>query len=84
MTKPSKLYQLLLAGRAGVISFRDFVRLLEAFGFRHHRTSGSHHVYGHPSLQRPLIIQPIGKDAKAYQVAQFLDMVEQAGLTMDE
>ena len=32
----------------------------------------------------PLIIQPIGKDAKAYQVAQFLDMVEQSGLTMDE
>ncbi|WP_373487245.1 type II toxin-antitoxin system HicA family toxin [Blastomonas sp.] len=84
MTKPKKLYQLLLAGRAGVISFRDFVRLLEAFGFRHHRTSGSHHVYGHIKLARPLIIQPIGKDAKAYQVAQFLDMVEQSGLKLDE
>jgi len=84
MVKPAKLFQHLLASRSGVISFRDFVRLLEAFGFRHHRTSGSHDVYGHPLLARPLIIQPIGKDAKAYQVAQFLDMVEQSGLTMDE
>ena len=84
MVKPSKLYQQLLSGRAGIISFRDFVRLLEAFGFRHHRTNGRHHVYGHPMLERPLIIQPIGKDAKAYQVAQFLDMIERAGLEMDE
>jgi predicted RNA binding protein YcfA (HicA-like mRNA interferase family) len=84
MVKPSKLYQQLLSGRAGIISFRDFVRLLEAFGFRHHRTNGSHQVYGHPRLERPLIIQPIGKDAKAYQVAQFLDMIESAGLEMDE
>ncbi|WP_231562513.1 type II toxin-antitoxin system HicA family toxin [Sphingomonas sp. 35-24ZXX] len=50
MVKPAKLYQQLLASRAGVISFRDFVRLLEAFGFRHHRTNGSHHVYGHAML----------------------------------
>lgn len=84
MVKPAKLYQQLLASRGGVISFRDFLRLLEAFGFRHHRTNGSHHVYGHPQLLRPLIIQPIGKHAKAYQVAQFLDMVEQSGLTMDD
>ena len=84
MVKLSKIYQQLVAGRAGIISFRDFVWLLEAFGFRHNRTNGSHHVYGHPKLERPLIIQPIGKDAKAYQVAQFLDMVEQAGLEMDE
>lgn len=84
MVKPSKLYQQILAGRTGVLSFRDFVRLLEAFGFRHHRTSGSHHVYGHPDLPRPLIIQPKGNDAKAYQVAQFLDMVEQAGLMMED
>ena len=34
MVKPAKLYVQLLTSRAGVISFRDFVRLLEAFGLR--------------------------------------------------
>ena len=43
MTKPSKLYQRLLSsGGVGTISFRDFERLLSAFGFELDRTVGSH------------------------------------------
>jgi predicted RNA binding protein YcfA (HicA-like mRNA interferase family) len=50
MVKPAKLYQQLVALRGGVISFRDFVRLLEAFGFVHDRTVGSHRQYVHPRV----------------------------------
>ena len=83
MVKPAKLFQRLLQGSRN-LSFRDFQRLLEAFGFRLTRVSGSHHVYGLKGLERPLIIQPNGKDAKAYQIDQFLDMVQAYGLTMEE
>lgn len=83
MVKPSKLFQRLLQGSRN-LSFRDFQRLLEAFGFRLARVSGSHHVYGRADIDRPLIIQPNGKDAKTYQVEQFLDMVEAYGLNLDE
>ncbi|MBO9526342.1 MAG: type II toxin-antitoxin system HicA family toxin [Sphingobium yanoikuyae] len=83
MVKPAKLLERLLQGSRNV-SFHDFQRLLEAFGFRLTRVTGSHHVYGRPGLDRPQIIQPNGKDAKTYQVEQFLDMVEAYGLSMEE
>ena len=83
MVKPAKLLQRLLQGSRN-ISFRDFQRLLEAFGFRLTRVSGSHHVYGRAGIDRPLIIQPNGKDANTYQVEQFLDMIEAQGLSLDE
>jgi hypothetical protein len=64
------------------IGFEDFARVVEAFGFVHRRTSGSHHVYRHPSVPRPLSLQSRKGQAKPYQVAQFLSMVEQYGLKL--
>ena len=83
MVKPSKLYQRLLESRSS-IPFRDFQRILEAFGFTLDRINGSHRNYRHPSASRPLSIQPRGNMAKPYQVDQFLDIVEEFGLTMSE
>ncbi len=83
MPKSAKLLQRLLQGSRN-LTFRDFQRLLEAFGFRLTRVSGSHHVYGRTGIDRPMIVQPNGKDAKAYQVEQFLDMVEAYGLTLED
>lgn len=80
MIKPTKLYTQLLESRNRTIAFRDFERLLKAFGFEHVRTKGSHQIWTHPSLQRPFPIQPSDKDAKPYQVREFLELVEQHGL----
>ena len=85
MTKPSKLYQRLLSsGGVGTISFRDFERLLSAFGFELDRTVGSHRQYVHPDIPRAFPIQPTGKDAKRYQVREFLELVERYGLHLSE
>lgn len=84
MTKPPKLYALLMQPTSRQISFRDFVALIEAFGFVHARTKGSHQSYTHDACSQILVIQPKGKDAKHYQVRQFLDMVEEFGLTLEE
>lgn len=55
-----------------------------AFGFTLQRTRGSHRAYTHPSCPRLLTIQPRGKEAQAYQVRQFLDIVEEYGLKLEE
>ena len=64
--------------------FRDFQRILEAFGFSLDRVKGSHHQYIHPDVPRPLSIQPQANMAKPYQIGQFLDMIEEFGLEMNE
>lgn len=83
MVKPAKLYARLLESRTSM-RFRDFQRVLEAFGFLLDRVNGSHHQYRHPKVPRPLSIQPKGNEAKPYQIDQFLDMVEEFGLKIED
>lgn len=83
MTRIDKLYARLLANPRSTISFRDFEKLLRVFGFEHDRTKGSHMIWVHPDIQRPFPVQPAGKDAKPYQVREFLELVEQHGLYIE-
>jgi predicted RNA binding protein YcfA (HicA-like mRNA interferase family) len=84
MTQTGKLYSALLANPRMALSFRDFEKLLRAFGFELARTTGSHRQYVHARVPRPLPVQPSAKEAKAYQVRQFLDMIEEFGLRIEE
>lgn len=84
MTKSDKLYQQLVTSTSRSISFRDFERLLRAFGFELDRTVGSHRQYVHPAIPRSFPVQPAGKDAKRYQVREFLELVERYGLHLSE
>jgi predicted RNA binding protein YcfA (HicA-like mRNA interferase family) len=84
MTNPSRLYRNLMSGGSGSITFRDFERLLRAFGFELDRISGSHRQYVHPNVPRAFPVQPGGKDAKRYQVREFLELVERYGLHLAE
>lgn len=84
MVKPSKLYARIVAHPGAAHHFRDFQRVLEAFGFALDRIKGSHHVYTHPRVPRPLSVQPRGNMAKPYQVDHFLDIVEEFGLEIGE
>jgi predicted RNA binding protein YcfA (HicA-like mRNA interferase family) len=83
MVKPAKLYQLLIQSTNRTIAYRDFEKLVLAFGFQFARMNGSHAIYTHPNLPRPFPIQPEGKDAKRYQVRDLLELVEQYGLELD-
>jgi predicted RNA binding protein YcfA (HicA-like mRNA interferase family) len=67
--KVQKILDQILEGRR-TISFRDFERLLGALGFRLVRQRGSHRIYIHGKIGRPLPVQPDGHEAKHYQVQQ--------------
>ena len=84
MVKPAKLYAQLLQSTNRSVDFRDFVAMVEAFGFANIRTKGSHRSFAHPSCPELLVLQPKGKDAKRYQIRKFLDIVEEYGLTLEE
>ena len=84
MTKPGKLYKLLLQSTNRSVDFRDFIAMIVAFGFANVRTKGSHKSYAHPTCSALLVLQPKGKDAKRYQVREFLDIVEEYGLSLED
>jgi predicted RNA binding protein YcfA (HicA-like mRNA interferase family) len=83
MASPKRTLEAVIR-RQGTIAFRDLQRLLEGLGFGLDRVSGSHHIYRHPKAGRPLNVQPVGKDAKPYQVRQLRDMIEEFGLKLEE
>ena len=83
MVKPAKLYAQLLQSSSRSVAYRDFEKLVLAFGFKLDRTNGSHAIYTHPKLPRPFPIQPAAKDTKRYQVRDLLDLVEQYGLILN-
>jgi predicted RNA binding protein YcfA (HicA-like mRNA interferase family) len=83
MTRIAKLYDQLVLNRKQ-LSFAEFQRLIEAFGYRLDRIKGSHHTYRHPGIGQRMQIQPNGKEAKDYQVEQFLAIVRQRGLSLDK
>ena len=84
MTRTRKLYQWVLDNPRASIPFRDFERLLKAFGFGLNRTIGSHRQYVHPKVPRALPVQPEGKDAKRYQLRQLLAMIDSYGLDIED
>ena len=53
---PRKTLDLILRGSRNV-RFADFMRLVEAFGFRHARTGGSHHHFSRPGIPEALNLQ---------------------------
>jgi predicted RNA binding protein YcfA (HicA-like mRNA interferase family) len=80
---PRKTLELILNGSRNV-RFGDFVRLVEAFGFRFSRVSGSHHIFSRPGITEAINIQNYHGEAKPYQIRQFLKLVEKYGLKLEE
>jgi len=84
MTKPSKLYEQLLADPNMIIAFRDLQALFSAFGFVERRGKGSHHNYKHPMVSLVLTAQPRGKDAVPYQQKRLLAVIKEYDLHISE
>ena len=81
--KARKIYEKLLAGSRN-IRFDDLCKVVESFGYRLDRVSGSHHIFEHPRATRPLNLQSVRGQAKPYQIRQFLRDVEEFQLTLGD
>lgn len=66
------------------MAFADFERLVEGCGFELVRVRGSHRIYRHPEIIEKLNLQPVGGEAKPYQIRQFLALVEKYHLRPEE
>jgi predicted RNA binding protein YcfA (HicA-like mRNA interferase family) len=60
------------------------VGLVEAFGFRLSRISGSHHIFVHPDIPELVNLQNVKGQAKPYQISQFLKLVERYNLSLED
>ena len=73
----------MLAGSKN-IGFGEMVGLVEAFGFRLSRVTGSHHIFVHAEIPELVNVQDVGGMAKPYQIRQFLRLVERYNLKLGE
>jgi predicted RNA binding protein YcfA (HicA-like mRNA interferase family) len=83
MAKLKKILSKVLAGSKN-ISFNDFVSLVEGFGFRLSRVSGSHHIFNHPKVKELVNLQNVKGQAKPYQIRQFMELIEKYALKLEK
>jgi predicted RNA binding protein YcfA (HicA-like mRNA interferase family) len=79
-----KLLKAIIQSRGKNVLFADFIVILETFGFCLDRVNGSHYIYIHKAGKHLISVQSDGKDAKPYQVKQFIKIIEQFNLKMEE
>ena len=73
-----------IVGGSRNVRFADMVLLVESFGFRLSRVSGSHHIFVHPEIPVLLNFQEVGGKAKPYQIQQWLRLVERYNLRLED
>jgi predicted RNA binding protein YcfA (HicA-like mRNA interferase family) len=81
--KPRKVLAKVLASPANV-RFSEMQGLVEAFGFRLLRVSGSHHIYGRAATPEQINLQNVNGKAKPYQIRQLLRLVERYNLQIED
>jgi len=79
-----QLLRRLSQGALHNVAFGDMINLLDGFGFRLVRVSGSHHIFANPDITKVINFQSVGGEAKPYQIRQFLRLVERYNLKMGD
>jgi predicted RNA binding protein YcfA (HicA-like mRNA interferase family) len=82
MTRIAKLYEQMLRKKRG--KFADLQKLLLAHGFTLNRVRGSHEVYVRVDVPEHVTIQPNGKEAMDYQIREFLRIVKEYRISLDD
>jgi predicted RNA binding protein YcfA (HicA-like mRNA interferase family) len=79
-----RLLKRLAEGALQNVSFADLVNLVEGFGFRLQRVSGSHHIFAHPDIPELVNLQVVRGEAKPYQIRQLLRLVERHNIELED
>jgi predicted RNA binding protein YcfA (HicA-like mRNA interferase family) len=83
MAKLKKILAKVLAGSRN-IAFGDFVLLVEGFGFRLSRVSGSHHIFVNDNVKELVNLQNVKGQVKPYQVKQVMELIERYNLELED
>lgn len=84
MSQYEKLLIKILRGTSDKnIDFDELVNLLNQFGFRM-REKGSHCIFSKPGIDEIFNLQPVGKQAKPYQVRQVRELILKYKLHVNE
>ncbi len=79
-----KLYERMRRSPSNV-RFADALLIAEAFGFRLRRVAGDHHILACEGVPEIVNIQPDRNGmAKPYQIRQFLKIVDDNGLRLED
>ncbi len=81
--KKQKILQKIL-NNPNNVRFLEVKSVVEGFGFKLSRVSGSHHIFTHPETKEIVNLQNVNGQAKSYQVRQFLKLVERYNLELKE
>jgi len=60
------------------------ITLVEGFGFKLARVSGSHHIFTHPEIPELINLQEVKGQAKPYQIQQVLRLVERYNVKLED
>ena len=81
--KNKKTLEKILRGNKNT-RFNEMANLIQAFGFKLARVSGSHHIFTRKDVDVIVNIQNVRGKIKPYQAKQFLKVVEKYNLEMIE
>lgn len=81
---PRNLLARLQSGNLNNVAFNDFVRLTEAFGFQERGGKGSHRIFAHSGIPELISLQPLKGQVKPYQLRQFLRLLEDYHLVLED
>jgi len=65
------------------VAFSDMNSLVEGFGFKLLRVTGSHHILGHPAVTELINLQEVKGETKPHQIRQFLKLIERYNLKLE-
>jgi len=79
-----RLLRRLSQGALRNVAFNDMISLVEGFGFKLLRVTGSHRIFGHPAVTELINLQEVKGETKAYQIRQFLKLIERYNLKLED
>ena len=82
--KRRRLLKRISEGQLKNIAFGDMISMVERFGFRLDRVSGSHHIFVHEAIPELVNLQEVKGEAKPYQIRQFLRLIERYNLRLED
>jgi len=81
---PKKKLLAILINNHNNVKFSDFIVLLNHFGFELRRINGSHHIYKNYAIGKSINVQNDKGEAKSYQIKQFLQIIEEYELEVED